>query len=58
MDLWTCTGTTYFVLFVTIWFKRNLFSEVSKHQLDTQMVTSYFFIGPIIILNVCLLIRD
>ncbi len=23
------------------WFKRNLFSEVSKHQLDTQMVTSY-----------------
>ncbi len=25
----------------TIWFKRNLFSEVSKHPSDTQMVTSY-----------------
>ncbi len=26
--------------FQQCWFKHNLFSEVSKHQTDTQMVTS------------------
>ncbi len=26
-----------------IWFKHNLFTEVSKHQTDTQMVISYIF---------------
>ncbi len=35
-----CTVTEYELFFKNVWFN-NLFSGVSKHQSDTQMVTSY-----------------